>query len=193
MPDTTSPDRSVGYPHPASTTRDSQGLLHSIDDQPAIVRADGTRVWLRHGDRHRDHDQPALIRPDGTRIWYQNGVIHRDGDQPAIVRGDGTRAWYQHGLMHRDVGPAQDNQHLSDGLWARHGTRPGHDFAALLTTAWTVHTITDQAADDLLTAAATAQTSYPDPAQWVLDVLLANPSPHLTDTWRILRAATSVI
>ena len=43
------------------------GLIHSTGDQPAIVKADGTREWYRNGELHRDNDQPAVIRVDGTQ------------------------------------------------------------------------------------------------------------------------------
>jgi hypothetical protein len=78
------------------------GQLHNRGDQPADMRADGTRYWYKEGKRHRDGDQPAVVRPDGYRCWCKNGLKHRDGDQPAVVRPDRYRCWYKNGLKHRD-------------------------------------------------------------------------------------------
>src|SRR5271154_5749825 len=44
---------------------------------------------LPNGLRHRDNDQPAIIRRDGTKEWYYNGQHHRDNDQPAIIYHNG--------------------------------------------------------------------------------------------------------
>jgi hypothetical protein len=54
------------------------GKLHSIDDKPAYIRADGTQYWYQHGKLHRDNDKPAIIRADGTQRWFQHGKLHRD-------------------------------------------------------------------------------------------------------------------
>ena len=46
---------------------------------------------------HRDNDQPAVIRANGTKFWYQHGNLHRDNDQPAVIYADGYKAWYING------------------------------------------------------------------------------------------------
>lgn len=110
----------------ATTSRLPNGWLHSIDDQPAMIRRSGERQWFRHGktyrandlptmicpngeqvwydtdrEEHRADDKPARIMADGTQIWYQHGHIHRDNDLPAIIRPSGIQAWYQNGKKHR--------------------------------------------------------------------------------------------
>jgi hypothetical protein len=79
------------------TTYDSK---HRDDDQPAVLRANGTRCWYQHGLKHRGDGKPAKVAANGTQIWYWRGLKHRDDDQPAIIFSDGTRHWYQYGLIH---------------------------------------------------------------------------------------------
>lgn len=83
-----------------STTRDENGRLHSIDDQPAIIYDNGDRMWFKHGVKHRDNDKPAE-ELSSYDAWWQNGEMHRDGDKPAVDSGD-EKIWYKHGLVHRD-------------------------------------------------------------------------------------------
>lgn len=88
--------------------------------QPAIIYANGSREWWRHGARHRDGDLPAVERANGTREWYVaralrgsesaahahrwvNGELHRDGGgrRPARVYESGKQEWYEYGKLHR--------------------------------------------------------------------------------------------
>lgn len=65
----------------------------------------GSRFYLNSaGEVHRT-DGPAVIHADGTKLWYQNGQCHRT-DGPAIEWYDGTESWYQNGKRHRIDGAA---------------------------------------------------------------------------------------
>jgi len=102
------------------------GVLHSYDDQPALV-TEKEKIWYLNGERHRDCDLPAVIEKDGTKqwwrygklhrddgkaaiiytdydesLWYKNGVLHRDYDLPAAIYLGGTEGWYKNGKKHRD-------------------------------------------------------------------------------------------
>lgn len=81
-------DGSVAYTY--------NGTLHRHDG-PAVIDADGTKMWYRHGERHRE-DGPAQEFADGSRHWYQNNVLHRDRGA-AIEEPNGTRHWYHHGNL----------------------------------------------------------------------------------------------
>lgn len=85
------------------------GKLHSEDDQPAVVRANGTQEWYQNGKHHRDNDRPAIIRPNGTQLWYRNGLLHRDRDLPAIVCLNGYREWYKNGEHYYDEEDEEDD------------------------------------------------------------------------------------
>ena len=63
----------------------ANGVLHSFDDKPAVIWADGTQYWCKNGKIHRDEDLPAIIHADGTQEWHKNGELHRDGDLPAGI------------------------------------------------------------------------------------------------------------
>lgn len=103
------------------------GLLHSIDDEPAIFNRYG-KFWFKNGLKHRDNDKPAEEYNDhtvyenhrkhwhswqlhyncnnirdkrGLKIWYENNEIHRNGDKPAYI-GNGIQIYYKNGMIHRD-------------------------------------------------------------------------------------------
>jgi hypothetical protein len=79
------------------------GLLHSYQDEPAIVADNGTyKVWYKQGKIHRDNDLPAISRNESYQEWYKDGELHRDGDLPAIIGSDNHQEWYVNGEVHRD-------------------------------------------------------------------------------------------
>jgi len=76
--------------------------LHSVDDEPAVIYADGTRWWYKNGKVHRDGDQPAIIFANGTREWWQNNQRHRPSGGPTVIYGAdahpklrGHQEWHQ--------------------------------------------------------------------------------------------------
>jgi len=75
------------------------GNCHRDGDQPAIVRADGSKYWYRDGNLHRDDDKPARIYADGTQEWCRDGKCHRDGDKPALILHDGSKYWCRNGVQ----------------------------------------------------------------------------------------------
>ena len=60
-----------------------------------VTRTDGTLQWFKNGLLHSYDDNPAVIYPSGTRVWCKNGFIHRKKDLPAIIYTNGTMAWYK--------------------------------------------------------------------------------------------------
>ena len=65
-----------------------RGVLHSVNDQPAIVRDlvyYPVMIWYAHGTLHRDNDRPAFIWRDRYTEWYRHGVRCRDGDRFASI------------------------------------------------------------------------------------------------------------
>lgn len=57
--------------------------LHSENDNPAIVKVNGTRHWFKEGRQHRDSG-PAIETLDGVQYFINNGEYHRENG-PAIV------------------------------------------------------------------------------------------------------------
>lgn len=102
----------------ARITRDENGQLHSVEDQPAICFAGGTLYWYRHGVRHRDGELPAAVESDGTLRWFKHGRADR-GSRPWIR----WRPLYE-GLG-RGLGPdgerlsAQERQLVEDWVFGR--------------------------------------------------------------------------
>jgi hypothetical protein len=97
------------------------GLLHRGSDRPAEIWPDGSAFWYRHGELHRGNDWPAMILDDGTQRWYWRGQLHRDGDKPAETRPDGSRFWYQHGDRHRNYGSPAIVRADGSRCWYHHG------------------------------------------------------------------------
>jgi hypothetical protein len=75
--------------------RDSEGRLHRTGG-PALIHANGSTKWYRHGVRHRAGG-PACVYVNGTRKWYRDGRRHRDGG-PAATYPDGRRIWFEDGV-----------------------------------------------------------------------------------------------
>ena len=91
------------------------GLLHSFDDQPAVIQTWGvsrgigwpvfnrTRHqedpatlftslrWYKNGKLQRYGDLPAMVDSIGNQSWHSNNELHRDGDQPAKIHANGTK------------------------------------------------------------------------------------------------------
>jgi hypothetical protein len=82
------------------------GECHRDGDKPAWIYPNGELTWYKNGKWHRDGDKPAYINPDGTLTWYKNGKCHRDGDKPAWIDKDGRLEWRKNGKQHRITGPA---------------------------------------------------------------------------------------
>ena len=67
---------------------DDDFILHSFDDEPAIIWSDGTKYWFKDGLKHRDNNLPAIIYSDGdcgyykneNRYWFINGEEYYDID-----------------------------------------------------------------------------------------------------------------
>ena len=101
------------------------GLLHSFDDQPAMIDDFGTQLWYRDGVVHRDGDLPAYVGDqdfDETQRWYKNGVLHREGG-PVAIEDSGLQGiyqeWWFEGRRHRVGGPAFISNRGSD--WWENG------------------------------------------------------------------------
>jgi hypothetical protein len=78
------------------------GKLNSIEDKPAIIRANGNKHWYINNRHHRDNDQPAITCANGDKHWRINDNCHRENDQPAIIFANGDKLWYINGKCHRD-------------------------------------------------------------------------------------------
>jgi len=54
--------------------------------------------WRNAGGRlHREGDCPAVIWANGTRLWWRNGDLHRDGGQPAVIYFHGGEEFWEDG------------------------------------------------------------------------------------------------
>jgi hypothetical protein len=79
------------------------GCIYRGDDKPAIIEKNRTKIWYNeHNTNDRDNDKPSIVYFNGTKSWCKNGILHRDNDLPASISFDGLCSWYQNGLRHRD-------------------------------------------------------------------------------------------
>ena len=67
--------------------------------------AEGHSFQQTNGLLHSENDQPAVVYADGTRWWYDGGHVHRDGG-PAVIHSNGVEEWWWHNRRHREGGPA---------------------------------------------------------------------------------------
>ncbi len=89
---------------------DGTGLLHSFDDEPAVIYKDGTKWWYEDGEVSRRGDKPAVIWWNGVEEWWEAGVRHRETG-PAVIfpvndnvhpERRGVRQFWQHGVLTRE-------------------------------------------------------------------------------------------
>ena len=76
-------------------------MIHSFNDQPAIIYNNGNKYWFWYGKKHRGGDQPAFVDSIGYKSWFWHGERHRENDLPAIEWETGKKEWYRHGLRYR--------------------------------------------------------------------------------------------
>lgn len=79
------------------------GLIHSFNDEPSVVFDNGKRIWYYGGCIYRGDDNFAIFREDGTRLWYNKyNTVNRDNDKPTVIHCSGAKIWYKDGLLHRE-------------------------------------------------------------------------------------------
>ena len=61
-----------------------------------VVDARGTRRYYDKDDQLHRTDGPAVLWADGTKLWYQNGLRHRT-DGAAVEWPSGNKVWYING------------------------------------------------------------------------------------------------
>ena len=71
------------------------GKFH-CEDAPAVLLADGTKIWYLNGEKHRTNG-PAVIRPDGSEAYFNNGKRHRQKG-PALIKADGSAEYWIEGV-----------------------------------------------------------------------------------------------
>ncbi len=70
---------------------------------PDFTQYDGLSCWHdSNGLPHSEDDQPAITKPHGEKIYYHHGVVHRDFG-PAHIHPDGRQEWFHHGQKLSDA------------------------------------------------------------------------------------------
>jgi hypothetical protein len=78
------------------------GKIHRYGNNPSIIMLEQkSKIWYRHGYRHREDDLPSLIIDGNLKQWFYDGVNHRDNDKPSLVITDGYKEWWSHGKRKR--------------------------------------------------------------------------------------------
>ena len=76
------------------------GKLENVNDLPAVIYPDGTRLWFYNGEYHRVSNGPTIEYPDGSKYWHKYGTLHRENNLPAIILADGRKYWYKYGIKY---------------------------------------------------------------------------------------------
>lgn len=107
------------------TTLDSEGRVHSFNDEPAKVEGK-SKTWYKHGIVHHDNDKPAFIFIEGEvgecSTWFVNGEPGRENDKPTYLSGsfgdmNGIQTWTTGGLYHRVVGHTVFHPYQNISQW----------------------------------------------------------------------------
>ena len=61
------------------------------------VDAHGTRRYYNSARQLHRENGPAVVRSNGTKIWLRNGKLHRE-DGPAIENSSGLGEWWLNGV-----------------------------------------------------------------------------------------------
>ena len=89
-------------------------LLHSFDDEPAMIRNNGDKSWYKDGNPHRDGDLPAFIGGDGLEIhYYKNGKFGRDNDLPAIIGANEEKRYYKNGVEYTPKSEKKEDDYFA--------------------------------------------------------------------------------
>ena len=75
-----------------------------------------TKYWVDENNQLHGEHWPAVIFADGSVYWYKHGIIHRDNG-PAVSLAEGTHVWYNEGQLHREDGPAAIFSHGEEQWW----------------------------------------------------------------------------
>lgn len=102
------------------------GVYHSTNDNPAIIKPNGDSFWYYKGDLHRENG-PAILKANGNYVWYKHGIRHRN-DGIAYHNQNGDRFYYE-GRLHNNNGPAIISCVMKE--WYYHGKRHRADGPAI--------------------------------------------------------------
>ena len=75
----------------------SEQLVFDALKYRVVVNKYGARGYYNSADQLHRTDGPAVIWADGTKLWFQNGQLHRI-DGPAVVGSDGYKGWCINGV-----------------------------------------------------------------------------------------------
>jgi hypothetical protein len=91
--------------------------MGNITADYCIKSSDGI-YYYRCSKLHRD-DEPAVTKFDGTKMWYKDGLLHRDNNLPAVIYPDGNIEYWLNGdridLLSAGVG-GQSNFQISEEI-----------------------------------------------------------------------------
>ena len=100
--------------HKKKVTRNEIGQLHSYDDKPAIIRADGTQQWYKDGQQHRE-GAPARISGTTQMVWWmQDGQVHRTDGPACTGFGASPYRWWIMGEPYNNAKAWQEAAGISD-------------------------------------------------------------------------------
>ena len=72
----------------------------------------GTRRYYNNAGQLHRTDGPAILWADGTKLWYQNGLRHRT-DGAAVEFASGLKYWYINGV---EMSEAEFNQEVKQNV-----------------------------------------------------------------------------
>jgi hypothetical protein len=62
-----------------------------------VFRSENDGMTYKNGVLHSFNDEPAVVNGRDDKVWYKDGVLHREGDLPAVIHGN-YKGFYNNGV-----------------------------------------------------------------------------------------------
>jgi hypothetical protein len=83
------------------------------------IKFNNQYIYKLNNNIHREDDEPAVLTAEGHKLYYKDNVICREGDKPAVIRGT-LLEYYSKGNIHRIGLPARiDEKNNISEYWVK--------------------------------------------------------------------------
>lgn len=90
----------------------NEDQIHRDNDEPAIIRNDGTLEYYQYGNKYRKYDRPSVINifDDNFKIYTNNkGEKHRDVGTSEIQNNGTQLKFYTNGELRNEVNLSKED------------------------------------------------------------------------------------
>jgi hypothetical protein len=69
-------------------------LVKKLEPEYVVDKYGDKRSFNSNGNMHSFDDNPAVISKNGNKFWFKDGLLHRDNDLPAVILNNGDKEWW---------------------------------------------------------------------------------------------------